>query len=364
MGKYRAQTGFKIFCVCSAAAMLLCGCEMQTPEEPLIMVEESDDTLSNNYIIAGIGDVVLTAKLDCTYRQQKEQEISFSLTGRLVDKVYVEEGDIVKKGALLAELSAGNLEKQIEDLEYRIRRNELLLEYTEMNEALDISQAWVNYLYNNYYNKEGLDEVLAGIEKNYRYQREDCGDALELDRQELEALRQELSRCRVYAGMDGMIYKLQERLENSTSRAGETIMMIVDNSRCLFEAEAPEYSDCFTEGETVDMSVITGSAKGQYELLPYDISNWGEIQQFSVHAGPMTTGIEVGTSGTIKFVLDSREQVLCLPKSAVNSADDRYYVYVTDEDGMRQIRWVDIGLSGDEMVEILSGLEEGERVIR
>lgn len=364
MGKYRVQAGFQRFCVCCAAVMLLSGCEMQAQEEPLIMVEESDDTLPNNYIIAGIGDVVLTAKLDCTYRQQKEQEISFSLTGRLVDKVYVEEGDIVKKGTLLAELSAGNLEKQIEDLEYRIRRNELLLEYAEVNEALDISQAWVNYLYNHYYDKEGLDEAIAGIQQNYRYQREDCGDALELDRQELEALRQELSSCRVYAGMDGMIYKLKERLENSTSREGETVMLIVDNSRCLFETEAPEYSDCFTEGETVGMSVIAGSAKGQYELLPYDISEWGEIQQFSVHAGPMTTGIEVGTTGTIRFVLDRREQVLCLPKSAVNSADGRYYVYVTDADGMRQIRWVEIGLCGDEMVEILSGLEEGERVIR
>ena len=364
MGKYRMSARIWIFCVCGAAGILLCGCEQQEPEAPLVIVEDSDDTLTNDYIIAGVGDVVLTGKMRCTYRQQKDQEISFSLSGRLVDKVYVEEGDIVKKGDLLAELSAGRLERQIEDLEYRIARNQLLLDYTEMNEALDISQVWVDHLFNGYYDDKGREEAIAGIQKSYRYQREDCEDALELDRLELEGLKLELASCRVYAGMSGMIYRLQEHLENSTSKEGEVIMLIVDNSRCLFEAEAPEYKDCFREGETVEMSVISGAAAGQYELLPHDIENWGEVQQFSVYDGPMTTGIEVGTNGTIEFLLDKREQVLCVPKTVLYSADDRYYVYVADEDGMRQIRWVEIGLSGDSMVEILSGLEEGEKVIR
>ena len=87
MGKYRMAAGIRVLCVCSAAAALLCGCEQQAPEEdPLIVVEGSDDTLSNDYVIAGIGDVVLTGEMRCTYRQQKDQEISFALTGRLVDQ--------------------------------------------------------------------------------------------------------------------------------------------------------------------------------------------------------------------------------------------------------------------------------------
>lgn len=365
MGKYRLSAGIRMLCACSAAAALLCGCEKQAPEEePFIVVEGSDDTLSNDYIIAGIGDVILTGEMRCTYRQQKDQEISFALTGRRVDQVYVEEGDTVKKGDLLAELSAGNLERQIEDLEYRISRNEMLLEHMEASEALEISQIWVNHLYNKYYDGEGRDEAIASVQQNYRYQKEDTGDALELDRRKLEELKRELSNCRVYAGMNGVIYKLQDRLVDSTSKEGETIMIIMDNSHCLFEAEKPEYNDFFKEGETVAMTVISGSAAGQYELLPYEMEKWGEIQQFEVYAGPMTTGIEVGTRGTIEFELDRREQVLCIPKGLVYTADDKFYVYVTDEDGMRQIRWVETGLSGDSMVEIVSGLEEGERVIR
>lgn len=354
----------KTFLCCAAAVFLLCGCEQQEAEPSLMPVEEANDTITYDYCTAETGDVVLTQRIRGVYRQQKDQEVSFSMTGRLVDRVYVEEGSTVRKGDLLAELSAGSLERQIEDLEYRIKRNELLLSYAETNEALDISQAWVNHLYNHYYDKKGLDEVIEGIQDNYRYQREDCGDALELDRLALEELRQELAHCRVYAGMDGVVYKLQKELEGSTSTEGKVVMTIVDNSECLFETEAPEYRECFKEGETVNMSVIAGSASGEYKLLPHNMDSWGDIQQFSVYDGPTTTGIEVGTSGTLQFVQERKDQVLCVPKSAVNNADDKYFVYVVDEDNMRQIRWVEAGLFGDEMVEILSGLEEGERVIR
>lgn len=359
-------TGKKLkrFLCCMAAVSLLCGCGQRETEPPLMPVEDSDDTITYNYCTAEIGDVVLTQRIRCTYRQQNDQEVSFSLAGRLVDKVYVEEGDTVKKGDLLAELSAGNLERRIEDLEYSIKRNELLLEYTEMNEALEISQAWVNHIYNHYYDRAGLDKVIAGIQESYRYQREDCTDALELDRLALQEMKQELAHCRVYAQMNGTVYKLQKNLEGSTSTKDKVVMTIVDNSKCLFETEAPEYKDCFREGETVDMSVISGSAPGDYKLLPYDMDHWGDVLQFSVYEGPTTTGIEVGTSGTMQFVLDRREQVLCVPGTAVNRADDRSFVYVTDENNMRQIRWVETGLFGDDLVEILAGLEEGERVIR
>lgn len=364
MGKYRLPAGIGMLCVCSAAALLLCGCEQQAPEEePLIVVEGSDDTLSSDYVYVGIGDVVLTGDMRCTYRQQKDQEISFALTGRLVDKVYVEEGDTVKKGDLLAELSTGSMERQIEDLEYQISRSELLLEHIDKSEALELSQIWVNQLYNGGYGEDGPDEALAAVQQSYRYQREDVEDKLEMDRRQLEELRQELSNCRVYAGMGGIVYKLQEHLSGSTSKAGERIMTIVDNSRCLFETEKPEYNDCFKEGETVAMSIVSGSAAGQYQLLPYEMEKWGEIQQFEVFSGPMTTGIEVGTAGTIEFELDRRDQVLCIPKRMVNEADGRSYVYVVDGDGMRQIRWVETGLSGDSLIEIVSGLEAGERVI-
>ena len=349
---------------CLSAAALLCGCTQQE-EAPLMKVEDSNDTIAYDYCTVERGDVVLTQQIRCTYVQQDGQEVSFSMTGRRVDKVYVSEGDNVKKGELLAEFDVGNLKNRIEDLEYRIARNERLLEYTEMNEALDISQAWVDFLYNHYpENEEKGEKILSSIQERYNRQREDLQDALELDRMELDIMRQELQNSRVYAGINGIVYGIQKDLEGSTSKEGQVIMTVIDNSKSLFETNAVEYAGYFREGETVSMTVMAGSAPGKYELLPYNMSSWGEVLQFCIYDGPATTGIEVGTGGTMKLTLDSRRNVLFVPRSAINSADGKYYVYVADEDNMRQIRWVETGLFGDDSVEILSGLEEGEKVIR
>lgn len=361
-GKYGMQ---RLMGLGLAAALLLGGCgEGQQEQESHVAVENSNEKIEYNYLVAEIGDVTVTKQISCTYRQQKEQEVSFAITGRLVGEVYVKTGDHVRKGDLLAELSVGTLEEQVQDLEYSIARNEMLLEHMEENEALDRSQSWVDFVYNHYTDEEGNQKNLDAIGESYRYRREDCEDALELDRAELARVKKEISDCRVYAGMDGLVYKVRESLSGSTSKAGETVITIVDDSQCLFEMEAPEYAEFFPEGAAVAMKVSSGLAAGEYELLPYDREHWGEIQQFSVLSGPVMSGIEVGTKGTIRIVTDSRTQVLCVPEAAINTADDKYYVYVTDEDNMRQIRWVEVGLIGDTSVEILSGLEAGERVVR
>lgn len=360
----RTLKKLRLSLACLSAAALLCGCGQQE-ESPFMKVEDSNDTITYDYCTVERGDVALTTPIRCTYTQQDGQEVSFSVTGRRVDKVYVEEGDKVKKGDVLAEFDIGNLESQIEDLEYRITRNERLLEYTESNEALDISQAWVNYLNKPYPGgQEDVKKTVSSIQENYNRQREDIQDTLELDRLELGMMKQELKNSRVYAGINGIVYGIQKDLEGSTSKEGQVIMTIIDNSKSLFETKAVEYAGYFREGETVSLTVVTGSAPGKYELLPYNMSNWGEVLQFSIYDGPATTGIEVGTGGTMYLTLDSRRNVLCVPKTAVNSADDKYFVYVADEDNMRQIRWVETGLFGDDSIEILSGLEEGEKVIR
>ena len=71
----------------------------------------------------------------------------------------------------------------------------------------------------------------------------------------------------------------------------------------------------------------------------------------------------MGAIGYIVAVVDQRSQVLCVPSAAVHSAEGRDYVYVLGEDQMREVKWIETGLYGDSMVEVVSGLTEGERVI-
>ena len=74
-------------------------------------------------------------------------------------------------------------------------------------------------------------------------------------------------------------------------------------------------------------------------------------------------GIDVGTTGTLRLILDKKENVLSLPVGAVNYADGKPYVYVLDDNGFKQMVWVSAGLIGDDLVEITSGLSEGDKVV-
>jgi macrolide-specific efflux system membrane fusion protein len=62
-------------------------------------------------------------------------------------------------------------------------------------------------------------------------------------------------------------------------------------------------------------------------------------------------------------VLEEAEDVLYVPFNTVKKANNRVFVYVL-EDGVRMIRDIEIGLEGNMLTEIVSGLFEGEIVIQ
>lgn len=260
------------------AALLLAGCSGKVEDaDTIIMVEQEENTVAYSMATAAVGDVVSSCKLKCTYQQRGGQEVSFSLSGREIAHVYVEEGDSVVKGQLLAELSSGNREERMETLRYQIERNRLLLEHADVNENNDISSRWAQYVYQSGQSereKTATEDDVAEIRRQYRYIREDCQDAIDLDSQELAELEQEDALSRVYAQMDGTLSWCMSDLEGATSTREEIIMKIMDSTQCLFAVENAEYAAYFKENETIGMNIVSGIGAGSYELLPYRMEQW------------------------------------------------------------------------------------------
>lgn len=348
-----------------AAAVLLSGCTAPEEEEPMVVVEQPREGSVYEVVPVVRGDIVHTQQVRCIYRQLKDQEISFPVSGRVISKVYVQEGDAVKKGDLLAELAGGNVDQDIERLTYNVARNEKLLEYVDINEELGISSLWVHYLFNtgqSEADRENLDRGIEALRQSCRYQREDYEDAIALDKLELERLQEEKRQSRVYAGMDGNVRNVKDGLEGFASAKDETIMTIIDNSQCAFVAESPEFADYFEEGERLPIDVIA-SVSGGFEVVPYKMEEWGDKQTFIVADEYDTSALKVGTAGILEIATERREGVLTVPLRAVKKADDRTYVYVLNEDGLREVKWFEPGIYGTDVVEVVSGLEEGDEVI-
>lgn len=91
------------------------------------------------------------------------------------------------------------------------------------------------------------------------------------------------------------------------------------------------------------------------------IWNTGETNSYSPLRNSRRAVLEVGTTGNLLLVMEEKEHVLRVPKSAVHNADGKDYVYMTDKDGMRQMVYVEAGLKGDGYTEILSDFRKERR---
>lgn len=366
-GVNRIARGSKRILAMACALCMLTGCAAtEAEEENIVLIEKEKEAIVYDMAVVTVADVVKTEKVKCIYQQVNEQAVCFEVGGKRIDKVYVERGDEVTEGQLLATLDTGNATDRIETLEYQIARNELTLEYSQLNEDYEISTLWLNYIYNSNGSdaaEEALKANVAQIQQRYEYSREDCQDAIDLDRKELQKLNKELKQANLYAGMSGTISFQKSNLEGSSAVAGEEIMHIIDSSECLFAVEGTKYAEYFSADTKVAMSISSGTGAGDYELIPYNMDAWEERLLFAIADDDGSRTIEVGAMGMMKVVLGERKQVLSVPVGAVHVADGKSYVYVLGEDNVREVKWIETGLMGDLYAEVISGLSEGEKVI-
>jgi HlyD family secretion protein len=73
--------------------------------------------------------------------------------------------------------------------------------------------------------------------------------------------------------------------------------------------------------------------------------------------------LRAGYSASAEIIIDRREQALVIPERLVHFEGDSAWVEVAGADGARVKRKLETGLSDAIRIEVVSGLEEGERVL-
>ena len=342
------------------------GCENKPEEAPPLVLESGDEAAEYSLTEVMRGTLEETITLSCYYRKNAEQEVYFPVSGKQIRKICVQEGDIVKKGDLLAELAIGNIEDQIDELQYRIQRNELQLSYIDEDEALDIENRYNSLAYMSKRTEEDKEDYEADIQRTKdlnEQRRNSYRDSIEFDKKKLSNLQTQLAQSRVYAQFDGKVNKVEKGLIGSTSNIEKCIMTVVDDQEGYFEAQKEDMIP-YLNAESYSMKVMFGNGRGDYELVPRERDKWGEKQYFSILKGDNTEALEVDDKGDITVVTAKKENALYLPNECIRNAGDKNYVYVVTEEGLRDVVWITVGLHGDGVTEILDGLNEGDKVIR
>lgn len=351
MGRKRFYAGTMLL----SCALAFGGCLLPKEEAKPSILVNGDSGRAYELTKAVRGDIQKTKTMMATYQQVKTENLSFSVDGRNLSGVYVSVGDTVNEGDLLAELICDDEKDQLRELEYQIKTQEMQLTHLQEQEELELNQLArrKGSMSTSTYQGE-----VSKVKEEYRIEREDIEDMLYVERMMCEQLRAVIDGCGIYAGMDGTVTYMEPMATNYFSWSGRKVITVSAGEECVFECGDIEYESYFKKEEVYTFATSAGV---KYETFFVGADENGGVLRFELTKPQY--GLPLGMRVLYSLVLEHKEDVLYLPKSAVHYTDEKAFVYYMDSEGNRQMKFITVGMTADSVVEVVDGLAEGEEVI-
>ncbi len=338
-----------------SCALTLCGCNSTKETDSSGVLATNDVKGAYEFTTVERETVQKTKVIAANYQQVKSENLSFGTDGSRLAGVYVELGDEVKKGDLLAELYCEEEKLYFTELEYTMKTQRMQIEHLKEQRILKLTQLAEK---KDAYSADEYQRKVTELQDEYRIQIEDLEDQIYIENMEYTQLKQWLKGCRIEAGMDGTVTYVGNTGSDFRAWPGNKMFTISDSEELAFLCSEKDYIPYFTLGETYVFATSTGV---EYRTVLEEIDEVAGTMRFEMVGGQGSTSI--GQRVLYTLVLEERENVLSLPKNAVHTVGDKTYVYYFDESGTRQIKEVELGLVAGNKVEIVAGLSEGDEVI-
>lgn len=350
----------------AASCALLTSCSL-LPEEatfqaaPLIRSYAAEEFV---LAYAERGDMVLSTKISCAYVPVQTESLSYPVSGVYFDETFVQVGDNVVKGQLLAQLELDDIEAQLENVALQLEKLNIRMSALEENRALALER---QKLQMKGAAASDLKEALDRVNESFDEQKNALLDQIEIAELQKNEYEEKIKARQLRAGIDGTVTYVRGTSSGGKSVKNERFISVADSTMSLFRAET-EYWPLFEPG----MECVVLSNKVEYEAvvaseaelgLPEKEKVEGESEYVYLKLKNPTFEISDGQRGTLTLVLDSRKDVLRVPESAIAQMNGQAIVYYQDDNGMKAYKPVETGLVAENMVEIISGLNEGESVI-
>lgn len=359
-------------------SLLMSACQLIPVEESLPPVPVIHPYEQSEFKLATVmrGDMSLDLTIRCVYDLARLEKLSFPVEAPIED-VFVQQGQTVKAGDLLATLDQKTLLQQMENYEnnrntyHRNKRHlqEMLnLELDSCNALIAKLQAELA-LTQNESTAKTLQQQIASLQqrcetaqKNYENKVRPIDEALYILDLRVEELKPLIAERNLYAGIDGVVTYLLNIEPGEYYQKNKQFITISDINSAVFT----------TTGDNAEHlpvgSAVTIVTKGK-ELAAHviDPTELGALQQDTkkiyIRLDQPDPTINRNESGVITIVQDSRTDVLYVDKSVIHYYDGKSFVYLPAENGLRTMRYVTLGLELRNIVEITDGLEEGEQVV-
>lgn len=291
-------------------------------------------------------------------------------------------GDTVKKGDILIHTTASRLETQIESMENRVQKltenyQKYCADADEKRAALQEEMEYAEWVLGNLteYMAAGMTNYPGNMEADFVKwtgtfnKAEQDIKVLDLEREEKTALYQldydyynsqlqemleEKEASYLYSGMDGQIVGIQQLSEGQTLRVGTPLVAVADMSR--------KYIKC----EKMDERLINAAADiyafidgKRYEVI-YEKTEDNRCSTFVLQDAENRTS--VGDYAMLVYLSKCAKDVLTLSNEAIHQDLSKRYVHIL-RDGKVTTKEIKTGMSDGVFTEIVSGLEEGDKVV-
>ena len=331
---------------------LMTGCFLLPAEEPFPPPPTIFVPPERTYLTVPVmrGDVRLESTVTAQYSSAKVVKHHFTEDDIPVLGIFVTLGGEVLEGDILAALDVLELESEYEELSFK--REYSILELTLLEERQKLLS------------RQAANAGRTLDNASYLWER----DTLRLNISHLDELIEHIEQQKegryLRASMDGIVTTVTFFTEGMYSDKNVTIAAISDFSATLFVVSG-DWAMEVNPGDRFEMTL--GNEVHLMEVVDPDDHGIDEEAQSSAAFlsfvnDPPAPGFEA--TGTIHILLGEATDVLYIPLSVLRRTDERNFVYVLDESGLRTIRDVVPGFQGKDHIEILSGLMEGELVIR
>ncbi|BDD08946.1 RND transporter MFP subunit [Fulvitalea axinellae] len=330
----------------------------KSQEKPVVF--ETESPFKTNIVKKTVATGAITPR--------KEIEVKSHVSG-VVDELFTEAGDVIKKGQLIARI------KVIPDV-------------ARLNQAeSNVKTARINFenAEREYKRQKGLfdQQVISKQEFN------EFEVSYKLREQELDAAKDNLQIVKegatkkkgsvsnlVYSTAEGMVLEVPVKegnfvIESNTFNDGTTLASVANMGEMIFEGKVDESEvGKIKEGMKLKLKVAALQSESFDALLEF-ISPKGKEEegavQFEVKAAVTlkdSTFLRSGYSANADIVLDHRDSVMAIKESLLifDKEDGKTYVEVETTEQEFEKREVKTGLSDGINIEVLKGVEKEDKI--
>lgn len=299
---------------------------------------------------------------------RKEIEIKPQGVSGIIEKLYVEAGEMLKKGDPIAKIKIIPDMINLNSAESRVNVAKINFEDAEINYNRDKSL----------FDKKVISEAdFQKTQLSFRNSREElqsAKDNLQLIKEGVTKSSANATNTIIRSTIEGMILDIPVKegnsvIQSNTFNDGSTVAIVADMGEMIFQGKVDETEvGKITQGMNLELTIgaienVKFDAYLEY-ISPKGVEENGAIQ-FEIKASVKLNDkyfIRSGYSANAEIVLDKREQVLAVNESLLEFENDSTFVEVETSPQKFEKRYIETGLSDGINIEVLDGITKDDKL--